>query len=400
MLATIMPNAKKRILLLVTQADWGGVQSFIVRFAAELKKEGHDVLLAAGGDGELWAEAERRGIRTHRLTHVRRDIHVLEDWMAIREITRLYQSFQPDAIHLNSSKIGVLGSIAASRLSSTVYGLPSTSPRIVYRIGGWSFLEPMAYGKQWIYRAAETWSAKYKDAIITVHPGDEALAKKIGIVPRERIVTVPNGLDVVTFVSRLKTREDARHELGIPKQAFVIGTIANAYPTKALPPYLNVVKRICDEDRNVIAVIIGDGPEFEMLKHTRDRLGLTDRVRLTGHHNDAASLLPAFDIFALPSRKEGMPWTLLEAMAAGLPSVTTDVGACRWMLLDELRGNAGVIVPARDLSAMIDALRQLKNDPDRRARFAHAARRIVTERFSWKETYRGNRDALLPLPRS
>ncbi|MEK7116361.1 MAG: glycosyltransferase, partial [Patescibacteria group bacterium] len=258
MLATIMPSAK-RILLLVTQADWGGVQSFLIHFATELKKEGHEVLLAAGGEGELWAEAERQGIHTHRLTHVRRDINLIEDWRAIRELTRLYRSFRPDAIHLNSSKMGVLGSLAAT---SDKRQATNSHPRVVYRIGGWSFLEPMASWKQWIYRTAETVSAKYKDVIITVHPGDEMLAKKLGIVPRERIVTVPNGLDVAAFVSRLKTRMDARRALGIPERAFVIGTIANAYPTKALLPYLNVLKRMCDEDRGVVAVIIGNGPEF------------------------------------------------------------------------------------------------------------------------------------------
>ncbi len=390
-----MPSAK-RILLLVTQADWGGVQSFLIHFATELKKEGHEVLLAAGGEGELWAEAERQGIHTHRLTHVRRDINLIEDWRAIRELTRLYRSFRPDAIHLNSSKMGVLGSLAAT---SDKRQATNSHPRVVYRIGGWSFLEPMASWKQWIYRTAETVSAKYKDVIITVHPGDEMLAKKLGIVPRERIVTVPNGLDVAAFVSRLKTRMDARRALGIPERAFVIGTIANAYPTKALLPYLNVLKRMCDEDRGVVAVIFGNGAELEMVTRTRDTLGLTDRVLVTGYRSDAASFLPAFDLFALPSRKEGMPWTLLEAMAAGLPSVATDVGACRWMLEDESRGNAGVIVPVGDAAALHDAFRQIKNDPERRAHLSSAARRIVTERFSWEETYRGNRDAL-SFPRS
>lgn len=387
-----MQEAKKRILLLVTQADWGGVQSFLIRFASGLMHEGHEVLLAAGGEGELWDAAARHGIPTRRLTHVRREISPVEDWMAIGEIGRLIREFRPDAIHLNSSKMGVLGSIAARRLRPTPSSL---RPHVAYRIGGWSFLEPMPEWKRWIYRAAERHTAKYKDVIITVHPGDEKLARALEIVPREKIMTVPNGLDVASFVSKLQTRDASRSMLHVSNSSFVFGTVANAYPTKALLPYLDVLKRLCDEDRNVIAVILGDGPEFEALQKKRDVLGLTDRVILTGHRDDAATLYSAFDLFVLQSRKEGMPWTLLEAMAAGIPSVATDVGACRWMLQDDARGMAGLIVPKEDPLALHDALRALKNNPAERERLSRAARRIVSERFSWDATFRGNRDALL-----
>ncbi len=389
-----MPSAK-RILLLVTQADWGGVQSFLIRFAAELRKEGHEVLLAAGGEGGLWAEAERRGIRTNRLKHVRRDIHLLEDWRAIEELKQLIRSFRPDAIHLNSSKMGVLGSIAARNFRLSTFDF---RPRIVYRIGGWSFLEPLPAWKRWLYLWAERWTAQYKDVIVTVHPGDEELAKKLSIRPRERVRTVPNGLDILMFVSGLKTRAVARATLHVSDSAFVFGTVANAYPTKALLPYLDVLKHVLGKDRNTMAVIIGDGQEFDALKRKRDALGLTARVILTGQRADAPTLFPAFDIFVLPSRKEGMPWTLLEAMAAGLPTIAADVGACRWMLSDPAHGDAGVVIPSGDILALRGAMNELKNDLAQRGRFGMAARQIVTDRFSWEETYRGNRDALCGRP--
>ncbi len=386
-------TSAKRLLLLVTQAHWGGVQQFLVHFAEDLQREGHTVLLAAGGDGELFEEARKRGVPTRRLASMKRDIDLLTDLNAIEELERLYREFKPDAIHLNSSKMGVLGSLAARDFRLSTF---DSRLRIVYRIGGWSFLEPIPGWKRWMYRVAERWSAKNKDVIITVHPGDEELARKLKIIPREKLVTVPNGLDVGAFVAQLKPRADARRALGLPDHAFVIGTVANAYPTKALLPYLDVLKRVLDEDRNAIAVIIGDGPEFEALRRKRDALGLRDRVILAGQLRDAATLCSAFDLFVLPSKKEGMPWTLLEAMASGIPSVATDVGACRWMLRDTKDGDAGAVVPANDAIALHDAIRELKNDPSRRERLGEAARRIVQNRFSWDATYRGNREALLP----
>jgi glycosyltransferase involved in cell wall biosynthesis len=391
-----MPHAKRtpdihsrtanRVLLLVTQADWGGVQSFLVRFAKDLKAEGREVLLAAGGDGELWQEAERAGIRTHRLKHVARDITPIEDIRAVFEIKRLIDDFKPDAIHLNSSKMGVVGGLASAR--------SKTKPWTVYRIGGWSFLEPISPMKQSIYRVSEQLSARWKDVIVTVHPGDQELAERLGIRPRYWLTTVPNGLDVVNFVSRLKTKEAARSALGIPDGAFVFGTVANAYATKGLLPYLDALAKTLHEDKHAAGVIIGDGPELEALKRKRDDLDVRDRIILAGHRDDAASLYPAFDVFVLPSRKEGMPWTLLEAMAAGIPSIATDVGACRWMLTGSSSGDAGLIVPPNDALSLVEAMRRLRTQKTERDALSHAARLSVQNRFSWDETSSGNRDAL------
>lgn len=385
MLAVIMANAK-RILLLVTQADWGGVQSFLIRFAQGLNAEGRIVLLAAGGEGELWTEARAAGISAQQLRFMEREISPLQDLRAVCELTRLIDEFKPDAIHLNSSKMGVLGSIAAS--------LSATKPRVVYRIGGWSFLEPQAEWKCWIYKTAERLTSGLKDVIITVHPGDERLGRDLGFRARHGMITVPNGLDVPAFVTALQMRSVARVKLGISEHAVVLGTIANAYPTKALLPYLDILARVMERDHGVVAVILGDGPELDTLKRKRDALGLTDRILLPGHLDQAPTYISAFDIFVLPSRKEGMPWTLLEAMAAGIPSIATDVGACRWMLEEENGVHSGLVVPANDPLALEKALHSLKNDPGQCARFSASARSNVARRFSWDATYRGNRDAL------
>lgn len=402
MLSLNMPDAKysdqartmdikpARILLLVTQADWGGVQSFLVRFASDLKSEGHEVLLAAGGDGELWRNASAVGIRTYRLRNMVRDISPIKDIRAFLEIRRLIDGFKPDAIHLNSTKMGVLGSLAA-RFSRT-------KPRVVYRIGGWVFLEPITSWKKWLYRSAEKTTARFKDVIITVHPGDGLLAETIGIKPREKILSVPNGLDFPKFTSQLSSRSDARSALGLPPSSFVYGTVANTYATKGLIPYLDVVKKIMDSDPDAWFVIIGDGPEFDGLKHRCDNLGL-DRLILTGHRDDADRLYKAFDAFVLHSRKEGMPWTVLEAMASGIPVVASDVGACRWMLQADADHPAGLIVPPDDHTALEHTLRSLSRDSDLRGRLSASGVDIARQKFSWRNTYQGNRDALLKRAR-
>lgn len=380
------PPMKQRILLLVTVADWGGVQSFLVHFAADLMKEGHEVLLAAGGDGELWDRAKALGIPTHRLRHVVRDIEPWNDVKGILEIRALIKSWKPDAIDINSSKMGILGSIANT--------LVSPRPRCVYRIGGWVFLEPMSATRKWIYKTAERMTAPLKDIIITVHPNDEKLARALQFKPRETITTVPNGIDVANFVSQLKTKQDARQALGLPERAFVYGTVANAYPPKDLSNYFRRVVTILDEDRSAHVVVIGGGPQFKELQATRDSLAHSDRIHLTGQIADAPTLYSAFDAFVLPSIKEGMPWSVLEAMAANIPVIVTDVGACKWMVTSEKHGNAGIVIPVNDTLALQDAMRSLRNSQELREALARGGRYMSLNRFSWDVTYRGNRDAL------
>lgn len=385
--AKVEPRRAERVLLLVTQADWGGVQSFLVRFAEALVRDGRTVLLAAGGEGELWSEAERRGIPTRRLAHVRRDISPFEDCRAVGELKRLMREFRPDAVHLNSSKMGVLGSIAAAKLGRQ-------RPWTVYRIGGWAFLEPVSSWKKAAYRAAERWSASKKDVIITVHPGDERIARDFHIRPRHALVTVPNGLDDVAFAANLLPRSEARRALGIPEHAFVFGTVANAYATKGLLPYLDVLTNALAEDRNAVGVILGDGPELDAVRNKRDASPAKDRIVLTGHRDDASRLYAAFDAFVLPSRKEGMPWTVLEAMASGVPVIATDVGACRWMLTENEGGDAGVVVPKDDPLSLLDAMHGLRTHPEEREAFGRAGRTAVSRRFAWTETVKGNLAAL------
>ncbi len=382
------PQTKRanRILALATQADWGGVQSFLIRFCDALMRQGRDVLLAAGGEGELWEEAEKAGIPFRRLKYTVREINPLKDIKAIREIKKIIDEYCPEAVHLNSSKMGVIGSLACS--------LAKVKPWTVYRIGGWAFKEPLPAWQRWIYQTAERLTAKFKDVIILVHPGDAETASKLAIRPKHWCVTVPNGLDVPNFVSRLLTRIQAKQILHLPENSFVFGTVANAYASKGLIPYLDVLERVLKEDRNSFAVIMGDGPLFEAIKAKKEKSEIKDRLILTGHRNDTPELYAAFDVFVLPSKKEGMPWTILEAMSASLPTIAADVGACKWMLTGSPDGDAGLIVSKEDPLSLAIAMRRLRTNKEERRGLALAAFTSVNKRFSWKNTLKGNTDAL------
>ncbi len=379
MVAAMMKPAK-RILFCATTSDWGGVQLFLSKISKSAQSQGDHVLVAAGGNGELEEKCKEMQVPYTRLEHMRRAISPLHDLAALHELRKLIREFRPDVIHLNSSKMSILGSFAADIESKGTY-----RPRVIYRIGGWVFEEHAPAWKKWMYIALERWTARKKDVIVTVHPGDEEVAKQLKITPRDRIVTIPNGIDLHAFDNNLLNRATARKELHIPDESCVVGIIANFYPPKNIPWLMGAIRHAKELDSNIHFTIIGDGPERARVESELQRENDSKRqINLTGRRTDAAQLLPAFDIFLLPSTKEGMPWTLLEAMAARLPCVATDVGACSWMLKD----GAGVIIPPNDAHALVRTLNNLSHDQQKRKELGERARATVESRFTWIETER------------
>lgn len=353
------------LLIGITLAKPGGTTQFVLSLATFLYRRGHNVTVLAGEGEWLFQECQKAGIPIIRVRHLKRDISPLQDVLAAWELFWLFRRERPVAVHLNSSKMGVIGSIAA-RLARV--------PNIVYCIGGWSFLENVSSIRKTIYVIAEQISAWFKHHIVCLHPDDEQAAIAIGI-PKRKITIIPNGLDVQTADKTRLPREVARAQLGLPQNAFVFGTIANLYPAKNLPSYIKACSQVHTLYPDAVFSIIGEGPERTQIENTIQHHNLKHIALLHGAQKNAARYLNAFDAFVLPSSKEGMPFALLEAMAASLPCIATDVGAHRWML-----ASSGIIVPSNDTNALAQAMIRIRKNPN--ATSGRAARELVEQTFS------------------
>lgn len=377
-----MDSAKKHVVLAITLGEPGGAQGFVLGFAKWLNANGYQVTVVAGNGRWLYEKCVEAHIAIRRVPHLGRAIHPWNDLRAFFALKKILRELKPDTLHLNSAKMGVLGSLAASALGIRP---------VVYRIGGWTFLEPLSPLIKRLYLFAEQRTARYKDTIICVHPEDEALAKEKNITPRKNLVTIPNGIDLDAFDRALLPRDTARTALHLSDTDIVFGTIAHLYPAKDLPRYIEACAAVAKVLPQAKFVILGDGPERISIERTRSRLGLVDRVLLAGATENASRLLRAFDAFVLPSAKEGMSWALLEAMACGIPCLATDVGANRWLLGED----AGWIVPPHDPRALADAmLRAIHHTDEAQTRSLHA-RTIVKQRFPLKKTYEDNAHTLI-----
>ena len=355
-----------KLLFLITQGHWGGAQKYVSDLATALASE-FDITVAVGdpeGERQLQEQFSVQrsafSVTIVQLKHLRRAISPIHDLLAVWEIKRLYQKVKPDLVHLNSSKAGVIGSFAK-------WVMFHGSCVMIYTAHGWVFEEPLPGPMKTLYRLAEKYTARAKDAIITLSEEDKKIAREKLGVPINRLTLIRNGVKEPTLPL---SGAEARQSLSLPADAIVVGTIANHYKTKGLDVLLHVVAEIKKEIGNLQVIILGDGPERRQLEALIDKLDLHSCVRLTGFLPDAAKYLPAFDIFVLPSRKEGSPYTLLEAMHAGLPIIATTVGAIPDIITN---GEHGLLVPRESPYALSTALRKLINDPEYANRLGLAA---------------------------
>ena len=345
------PVHKKRVLFVITQSEFGGAQQFLFQFLKHISKDVYEIHVATGSDGSgtFLKSLNSLNIPPLILSSLKRDISPVSDLLAVREIKKLIDAFKPDTLFLLSSKAGFIGSLAAQ--------WSQTHPNIIYRIGGWTFNDPWPAWKKALWRMLEKMSASWKDIIIVNNTHDLNQAKEMSIKPRQNIVLVHNGLD--PYKINLLPREEARAQLDLPLSKKIVGTIANFYPAKGIEYLVEAAAKI--EREEIVWCVIGDGRERSALEKLIQDKGLTSKILLAGRRELAVMYLNAFDIFVLPSVKEGFPWAVLEAMAAKLPVIVTRVGAVPEIIED---GISGYIVEPRNSDQIAErVITLLDNEP-------------------------------------
>lgn len=325
---------KKKVLYIITLAEAGGAQKYVFDLAKNLDKNRYEVAVASYGKKTDWLfeNLEKEGIQTYPLKNLRRSINPIYDTLAIFEIKKLISSIKPDIVHLNSSKAGIIGSIASKK----------SNAKVVYTAHGFVFNEPMSYIKKRIYIFAERLSSKYKDKVISISNFDYKTGLKNKIATKNKFAVIHNGIKTDEF--HFLSKSDARKRLGLSEKEMVIGTIANYYKTKSLNRIIDAAKIITKQHKNTKFLLIGDGPEKEKLQRQIEDIGLLNNFFI-GPMKDAWSILKAFDVFVLPSSKEGMPYVVLEAMLAEVPIIATRVGGVPEMITN---GENGFLVDSSD----------------------------------------------------
>jgi len=316
-----------------------------------------EIELAAGPDDDrfLFEEADRMGIRSHTVHSLRQPMDPLRDARALMEITALLRRTRPDLIHAHTSKAGILGRIAAR-----MHGIPS-----VFTAHTWCFAEGTSWKWKLLGVPLERLAGGVSGAIINVSEANRNLALKYRIAPPERLVTVHNGIPDPVW-------QPPEPDCGVPR----IIMVARFAPQKNQMMLLEAAAGI---QQPFHLVFVGAGPTLASVRERAQQLGLTDRTTFAGNRSDVPDLLRQSAIFALPTRWEGFPISILEAMRAGLPIVASDVGGVREAVMD---GENGFVTGQADTEAFRRAIGVLLADSELRRRMALRSRALFEERFT------------------
>ena len=359
---------KKTILYLITQSEPGGAQRYLLDLAKNLKNE-FDIKVAfgePGEKGELAGSLDQVGIEYYFLPHLKRAISPINDLLALFEIIKLIKKIKPDIIHLNSSKISILGSLAVKITRFQVHAPRST----LYTVHGWVFNEPLPVWQKLFYKYTEKFTAGWKDKIICVSEFDRQVALKEKIAPPKKLITIHNGIEPINFLSKEKALNIINQKSEISAKGgsasggknlkYLVGSIGNLYKTKGYEYLIKAVKILTSNANYPIsAVIIGEGKQRKNLEKLIIDLKMKDSVFLLGQVDKAARLLPAFDLYVSSSVKEGLSYTIMEAMQAGLPIVATKVGGNEELITNK---NEGLLVPPASPEKLAEAIRRMTNN--------------------------------------
>jgi glycosyltransferase involved in cell wall biosynthesis len=339
-----------------------------------LREAGHTVAFCCS-PGEGLDRLECEGFEVHRVP-VSRTWNLARHAVSLARMHRLMRRGRFDLVHTHTPVAGLLGRVAA-RLAGV--------PLVVYTAHGFYFHEGMRPPVRAAMRAIERFGASLSDLVFVQSAEDREEAVRTRIASADRLVHIGNGVDPDIFDPgrTAAAGEAVRGELGLGDGPLV-GFTGRIVREKGAVEFVRAAGIVARRFPRAAFVMIGaplpsdrDGCLAEIAR-LRDEQGLQQRLFMTGYRDDVPAVLSVLDLFAMPSWREGMPRSLIEAMAAGLPVVATDIRGCREEVVD---GETGILVPPRDADALARGMIGLLEDPHAARRMGEAGRRRAREMF-------------------
>lgn len=370
------------VVRIITRLNIGGPSIQAVTLSTELRAHGFETHLVHGrlgeGEGDMSYLLPPAAAHTY-MPELQRPIDPGADMSAVRSIYRLLRRVQPAIVHTHMAKAGAAGRLAAIAYNRTVgRGHPT---KIVHTYHGHvleGYFSPL---KSAAFIRAERALARATDRIIAISP--RILHELLGehrIGREAQYTVVPLGFNLQPFVaSTVRDREAARAALGIASDAHVMTTVGRLTAIKQHELFVDAARTLAARDRSAVFLVAGDGERRTEIEALARTAGLADRLRFLGWRRDLPALYAATDVFVLTSRNEGTPVALIEAMASGVPGVSTNVGGVRDVIANK---EMGVLIPADQPAGIATAVERLFADPAARAAMGARGRAHVLACFT------------------
>ena len=342
-----------KILYVITRAERGGAQVHLVDMLANLPPE-FKAVVATGETGYLCEECSKLGVPVRHVPGLIQPVHPLKDLRALVALIGLIRREKPDVVHAHTSKAGLV-----ARFAARITGTPA-----VFTAHTWSFADGISGVQRCFAIPLERLAAGMGGKIITVSEANKTMALQRSVASSRSLVRIWNGIPDVHYRAKPGSREYT-----------TLVTVARFAPQKDQGLLLQALSTVAGNWRLVLA---GDGPSRRKMEVLAKRLGLAERIDFVGDRSNIPQILSEADIFVLPSRWEGLPLSILEAMRAGLPVIATDVGGVAETVTD---GVTGYLTARDDVSDMRERIQTVMGNVELMRRFGKAGRRRYEQDF-------------------
>lgn len=362
------------ICIAITKSNMGGAQKYVFTLAKQLHNEGKKVTVLAGGDGLLITQLQELGITVIKLKNSVRDISVFKELKFLKELYSILKEIKPDVLHLNSSKMGVIGSFI---------GRIAGIKRIIFTAHGWAFNEDRPqYQKAFFY-------LMYLFVIILSHKTicvSKKTAEQISIIPfiQNKLSIIYNGIEQSNFIEEQTAKDILVQKFTqLDSKKTWIGVPAELHPIKGHDILIDALAQITPLLKDTYQIIFMGSGQIELeLKKQVSQKNLKEYVFFTGFLENASQYFKVFETIILPSRSEAMPLCLLEAGLAKNIIIASNVGGISEIISD---GETGFLFERENVGELIENLKIVFSlSHQRKIEITEALQHHITSVFSLK----------------
>jgi glycosyltransferase involved in cell wall biosynthesis len=332
------------------------LKTFLLPLIDAQISEGNEVISVCS-DGKYIKGMLERGYRIKTIS-ISRNMNIISHIRSTYKIFKFLKENKFDIVHVHTPIAAMIGRLAA---------FLARIPLVVYTAHGFYFHENMSPIKKYFFISLEILFGYITDLLFTQSLEDEKSAIKYGILSKDKVFTIGNGVDLEKFnPQNILSSKKIRNLLNIPSDAFVIGMISRLVKEKGVKEFLQAAEKIYDENNNCYFLLIGEHQEHDHAKGVEAALGLArNKLRgnliLTGYRSDIPELMSTMNLYVLPSWREGMPRSIIEAMTMSLPVLATDIRGSREEVIPN---KTGWLVPVKSPELLAEGMILFIKNPE------------------------------------
>jgi len=368
---------KIKVAEVITRLDWGGSPDIVRIILQGLNPDIYESKLIFGltknpskKTSDFLRDFKKNVVV---IPELKREVSPFTDLMALIKLYFLFRRERFDIVHTHTAKAGVLGRLAAYL---------ARVPAIIHTPHGHNFYGYFPQVMSKVIILIERFIGCFTDKIIALTELERKDLLRFKVVGQERIILIPQGIDLKLNGDMAKKRDEIRKEFNIKPEDLLVGMVGRLEPVKGPGYFVEAAKDVARDFSNVRFLLAGEGSLHKKLIRQTQRLGLTEKFIFTGWRQDALDIIRALDILVLPSLNEAVGIVLIEAGVFSVPVVATRVGGIPEIVQDN---QTGILVNPKDARGLSAAIKLLLKDETKRRQMGLAAQAWIKGRFSAEE---------------